>query len=73
MGENDILGRYGGEEIHVIFINQTIQEALAAVDKFHQAVQEREWDGGLKITMSCGVNEYVKGVSHAEFVDGADK
>jgi len=72
MGENDILGRYGGKEFLIIFKNQPMPEALKTIEKFHKAVQAHEWEEVPQITISCGINEYVKGISYSEFVGGAD-
>jgi len=71
--DDDILGRYGGEEFLVILKNKTLNEALVTVENFHKAVQEREWEEVEKITISCGVSEYVKGISYSDFVSAADK
>ena len=73
MGENDILGRYGGEEFLIIFKNQTLREALQTVRKLHAAVQEHEWETVGRITVSCGVYGYAKGITYSDFVGGADK
>ena len=73
MGENDILGRYGGEEFLIIFKNQTMREALETVEKFHKAIQAHEWEKIRPITISCGVSEYAKGISYSDFVGSADK
>ena len=56
MGENDILGRYGGEEFLVIFKNQTTAEALETVNKFHKAIQELRLEQIGQITVSCGLS-----------------
>ena len=73
MTENDILGRYGGEEFLIIFKNQTLQEALATVEMFHKAVQALDPQRLSSVTISCGINEYVKGISYSDFVNAADK
>jgi len=73
MSDNDILGRYGGEEFLIIFKNQTLHEALKTVEKFHKAIQEHDWENVRQITISCGVSEYVKGISYSDFVGGSDR
>ena len=73
MGENDLLGRYGGEEFLIVFKDQTLEEAFQTVEKFHQAVQEHNWTPVPQITISCGMSAYRKGISYSEFVGGADK
>ena len=70
---DDILGRYGGEEFLIIFKNQTLHEALATVEAAHKSVQDHEWEEIDGITVSCGVSEYVKGISYSDFVGAADK
>ena len=73
MSENDILGRFGGEEFLIIFKNQTIREALKTVQSFHKTIQAREWETVNRITISCGISEYKKGISYSDFIGDADK
>jgi len=73
MGENDVLGRYGGEEFLIIFKNQNLIEALKTVESFHNSLQSCEWGSVHKVTLSCGLSEYVKGISYSDFVRAADK
>ena len=72
MGADDMLGRYGGEEFLVIFKNKTMQKALKTVESFHRAIQDYKWENVSGITVSCGVSEYVKGISYSDFVGDAD-
>ena len=73
MGENDILGRYGGEEFLVVFKNQTMQDALVTVECFHKAIQSLWMEGqGCQITISCGVSAYTSGMSYPELLNAAD-
>ena len=73
MGESNISGRYGGEEFLVIFKNKTMSESLETVENFHKAIQEREWGPVNRVTISCGLCEYVNGISYSDFVRAADK
>ena len=73
MGENDILGRYGGEEFLVISKSQSLHTALNTVEQFHRAVREHSWGEVPHLTISCGVSGYVKGISYSQFVGDADK
>ena len=73
MGDNDILGRYGGEEFLVISKNQTLHTTLNTVEQFHRAVREHSWGEVPELTISCGVSGYTKGISYSEFVGAADK
>ena len=73
MKEDDILGRYGGEEFLIIFKNQTLHEALTKVEAANKAIQDYVWEEIDHITVSGGVSEYVKGISYSDFVGAADK
>ena len=73
ISENDILGRYGGEEFLVIFKNQDLPDALKTAEKFRKALPEQSWENVRPITISCGMSEYTKGISYSDFVGSADK
>ncbi len=72
LGENDLLGRYGGEEFLIIFKEQSISQALATIEKFREAMTRAQWEHGQPLTVSCGVSEYRKGISYSEFVKYVD-
>jgi len=73
MKKDDILGRYGGEEFLIIMKNQPLHEALVTIEGLHKSIQEHVWEEIDSITVSCGISEYVKGISYSDFVGAADK
>lgn len=55
-GSNNLLFRYGGEEIIIIFVNSRFNEALQRVNEWREEVQSLTWPGceGLQVTFSGG-------------------
>ena len=72
IGPNDLLGRYGGEEFLLVLKNQSLDTALKTVERCHKAIQTNIWGNVAKITVSCGVSSYIKGISYSDFVRSAD-
>jgi diguanylate cyclase (GGDEF)-like protein len=69
--ENDLAGRYGGEEFMVVFTNTGIDSAAKIAERIRQAVEKYPFEDGLKITLSGGVKQY-EGESFMELVHLAD-
>ncbi len=59
--EEEIFGRYGGEEFVVLFPGKTPAEALPAVQTLCDQVQTYTWSHGKPVTLSGGLSGYVKG------------
>ena len=72
LGENDIFGRYGGEEFVVVFTNCDLTKTLETVHRFYEALRNSDWPHGQSITISCGVSTYTKGLSYSKFLENAD-
>ena len=55
-GKNNLLFRYGGEEIIVIFLSLTNDEALQCINAWRRSVQKMNWSNisELKVTFSGG-------------------
>jgi diguanylate cyclase (GGDEF)-like protein len=55
-GKNNLLFRYGGEEIIVIFLSLTNDEALQCINAWRKSVQKMNWSNisELKVTFSGG-------------------
>ncbi len=75
--ENDIAGRYGGEEFGIVLPETDLEGALAVADRLRQQVEEAvvEYDGKeIRFTVSQGVAECVKGIdSHETLLSMADR
>lgn len=73
LDENDIFGRYGGEEFLIIFRNSTIESALVKINGFMDEIRNTAWKHGTPVTISCGVSSYVKGIYFSNFIESADR
>ena len=58
--EEEIFGRYGGEEFVVLFPGKTPAEALPTVQTLCDQVQTYTWSHGKPVTL-CGLSGYIKG------------
>jgi len=74
--ETDVVGRLGGEEFIVLFTNTTLDQAVAALERFRQAVATRPLLAGeipLRVTSSAGLTARAHpGESLATLVARAD-
>lgn len=68
---NDIAGRYGGEEFMVIFTDTDSEKAKKVSDRIRENIEKYEFDKGQKITISGGVKQY-QGETVAELIENAD-
>ena len=68
----DFIGRYGGEEFVVILPECSREDGGKIAEKIRADIEGAEFSGGVKVTISAGVNEY-KQSSLDHFVLGADK
>jgi diguanylate cyclase (GGDEF) domain len=72
LSENEIFGRYGGEEFVVVFVGSDLTDALSSLNRIYAALDNIEWANDDKITASCGISTYTKGVSYSNFLESAD-
>lgn len=71
--EDEIFGRYGGEEFVVLFPGKTPAKALPKVQALCNHVKTHAWSHGQPVTMSAGLSSYVRGISYSDFIDAADQ
>ncbi|WP_410771251.1 GGDEF domain-containing protein [Fontibacillus sp. BL9] len=72
--ENEIIGRYGGEEFVVIFPGKTLGEAYRETERAREniwRVRHAEMNGR-RISVSIGLAEYQEGRTRSDLFDQAD-
>ncbi len=72
LGEDEVFGRYGGEEFLILFKGNDVEGALWKISLCTKKLRETRWAHGGSITVSCGVGAYTKGISYSSFVESAD-
>ena len=72
LSQNEIFGRYGGEEFIILFLNSDLPATLKVIDDLYKALQEIVWQHGEPITVSGGISTYTKGISYSKFLENAD-
>ncbi len=68
----DLVGRYGGEEFLVVFLDTTLIGAAKIAERIREAVEEHHFPEGLRVTISGGVKQY-EGESLSELIRAADR
>lgn len=69
----EIFGRYGGEEFVILFPEKTPAQAFPIVQTLANHIREHGWPHGKPVTISGGLSAYVHGISYSNFVEAADK
>ncbi len=72
--DDDIFGRYGGEEFLLIFPGTSLLPALNTCERVRSQVEAHVWPSEMqcRVTVSIGVTEYVRGESVLELFSRAD-
>ncbi len=72
--DDDIFGRYGGEEFLLIFPGTSLLPALNTCERVRAQVEAHVWPNDMhcRVTVSVGVTQYVSGESVLEFFSRAD-
>lgn len=72
--DEDIFGRYGGEEFLLIFPGTSLLPALNTCERVRAQVETHDWPNDMRcsVTVSVGVTQYVSGESVLEFFSRAD-
>lgn len=69
--DNDMIGRYGGEEFLLVLSNTDLHTASVIADRIRTSIEEKFFITPTKFTISGGVKEY-NGEEINEFIHGAD-
>ncbi|MBP8656805.1 MAG: diguanylate cyclase [Fervidobacterium sp.] len=72
IGENTMVGRYGGEEFTIVFTNTDEREVISTIDNILDQVRKTQFPSG-KCTISCGVASSKNYHSPTETLKAADK
>lgn len=72
LGENDIFGRYGGEEFLIIFQRQPREIALYNMEKVNLVLAHTDWGIDADITISTGIAEY-DGCTYSQLLERVDQ
>jgi len=69
---SDIFGRWGGEEFLILSSYLHLEGAAKMAEKLRLAIEEAEFDGGIRLTTSIGVSEYLSGEAINTLIERAD-
>lgn len=73
--DDDLIGRYGGEEFVIVFRNRDREQAQAGLDRLLARVAALDWRevaAGLNLTVSAGFSELAAGESPESVLHRAD-
>lgn len=71
--DEDIVGRWGGEEFLIILVNTGLEDAIKVAEKLRKKISEALILGKLNITLSFGVSEYKINEDIKEAIRRADE
>lgn len=74
--EDDVLGRWGGEEFLLFMPRKTINEAHQAVDVMRQTIEDYTFnhcDQSFKLTITCGLSEYLNEEDYLSIFNRVDE
>lgn len=74
--KSDFLARYGGEEFVMLFPETRGEDALLVANKLREIVESSSFNANgnpVKITVSCGVTQFLKDDQAESFFERADK
>ncbi len=58
--KSDIVARYGGDELVVIFPETTLDKAISVLERFRLLLKKSKFDNTVKFTFSAGITEISK-------------
>jgi diguanylate cyclase len=74
----DVLARYGGEEFALLLHGVSVERAVERCQKFIETIRSADFrtdhsEPPLKVSMSCGLTDYVQGDSASDVIHRADQ
>ncbi len=74
IGPNDFIARYGGEEFVILFMDSSSSFVQDTVEKIRRTVEQYPHPSlnGLNVTVSIGLNRYVRGMGKERLFKEAD-
>jgi diguanylate cyclase (GGDEF)-like protein len=69
---NDVVGRWGGEEFMIIYLNTNLEGAYQHAEKLRKIIENSEFEGIKTITASFGVAQSKHGVALDELLHCSD-
>jgi diguanylate cyclase (GGDEF)-like protein len=71
---NDVIARYGGEEFAILFAEKSFADVYGVVEEIREAIAAAPQEGlnGQTVTVSIGLNSFVKGTGKEALFHGAD-
>jgi diguanylate cyclase (GGDEF)-like protein len=70
--QNDVDARWGGEEFAVLADGANLERAFVLAEQIREAVENSNFDGIPRLTVSVGLAEYQSGESGAQLLNRAD-
>jgi len=70
---NDMLFRYGGEEFAAILSDVSLEQAIPALNRFRQNIEQYAFPQVGQVTISIGVTEISMNVNRLELITRADR
>ncbi len=72
--DSDILGRYGGDEFLLVFIDQNIEHSKPALERIYHSIGNINWPyPGMNVSISCGLVELTDDIETTrELIEKAD-
>jgi diguanylate cyclase (GGDEF)-like protein len=68
----DVLARWGGDEFVILLINTTSEEAYKVTENLRKLIEEHNFSGGIRLTSSIGIIQYLNGMKIEELIRKAD-
>lgn len=70
---SDIFGRWGGEEFLILSPYLRLKDGVRMAEKLRLAIEQAEFDEGIRLSTSIGVGEYRPGEAAAALIERADQ